>query len=212
VTSLLPGDYLSANHLYSVKINAGFVEFAVDGDLVAVYVLGETDQTLYTGEPYVVRVLPLDLPSAMSALFELGVEDPEGTYPEYTVDINPTLVRWNSGSPTPPRTYRLYDGGADTLLTSGTYDTGTSYKSHPVPIRGYEQVNMSIRADTASVAGGLITQVLTQDGNWRTIDTYDLGANEFYYLDVNVDFPLLRVGYEPSANGASITDAEVNLR
>lgn len=212
VTSMLPGWYDYGTGVYWVKVNSGFVEFGLEDNLLAVYVFGESDQLLYSGEPYIVRVVPFDVPTSMPVLFEAGVEDPEGTYPEYTVPFTPDGIKWSSGSPTPPRTYRLHDEAASTLMTSGTYDTGTNYKSHPVPIKGYREKTLAIRADTASVADGLITQVLTQNGNWRTIDTYDLGANEFYYLDINVDFPLLRIGYEPSADGASITDAEVNLR
>jgi len=213
VTDLLPSDYLTSSHQYWVKINKGFTEFRVDGELVAVIVYGEIEQELYSGEPYCVRITPCDLPSRMATMVELTVEDPEGTYPEYTVeDLVPDNYRWNQGSPTPSRTFRLHDEGADTLMTSGTYAAGAVHYSHPVPIKGYGEKTVAFRADTATATGSpLVTEVYTQDLNWRAIDSYDLGANEFYYLDVNVDFPLLRVGYEPSADGASITDAEVNL-
>jgi len=97
-------------------------------------------------------------------------------------------------------------------MTSGTYASGSVHRSAPIPIAGYEGKTLAIRADTASVADGLVTEVYTTADNWRTIDTYTLGANEFYYLDINVDFPLLRIGYEPSADGASITDAQVAVR
>jgi len=211
VTSLLPSDYLSADHMYSVKVNAGFVEFRVDGELVAVYVQGETGQYLYAGEPYVVRVAPFSLPAAMPALVELSVEDPAGTYPEYTVGFNAQWYRWSSGSPAPPRTYRLYDEGASTLMTSGTYDSGTSHKSHPVPTRGYSNKTLLFQADTDSASAGLTIEVLTQEGNWRTYDslTYSGGSLESYTISGN--FPLARIGYEPSVDGASVTDAEVHL-
>jgi len=163
--------------------------------------------TAINTEPYVIRGTDrVRNPVAMPALIELNAGGDEET-----LDVTPAEFRFAQGDPAPSRAYRLYDWEADTLMTSGTYDTGAMHYSHPVPIKGYEQVNMSVRADTASATDGLVTEVLTQEENWRPVDTYDLGADEFYYLDVNVDFPLMRVGYEPSADGASITDAEVNL-
>lgn len=212
VSSLLPSDYLSADHHYSVKVNDGFVEYAVDGELVAVYVRGRSNQSLYTGEPYVVRVVPIRIPSALTTLFELTVEDPEGTYPEYTVDITPNHFRWSSGGPTPSRTYRLYDEAASTLMTSGTYDSGASHKSHPVPVQGYDGKTLLFRADTDSVTDGLRIEVFTQEGNWRLYDAITASANELESYIISGNFPLVRIGYEPSADGASITDAEIHLQ
>jgi len=204
----LPADAKTARHSYKVRVTGRMAEFYVDGDQVA-YILNSNNLAFpsQTYPPYAIGGVEAPSSTSLSVIAELmGGEG-------MSADVFPPAnVRFSEGEPYPPRNFRLYDEGASTLMTSGTYDTGTSYKSHPVPIFGFEGVTLSIRADTASVVNGLTTEVLTQEGNWRPIDTYDLGANEFYYLDVNAEFPLMRVGYEPSANGASITDAEVTLR
>lgn len=108
----------------------------------------------------------------------------------------------------PARTFRLYDDGADTLLTAGTYDTGTSHKTHPVPVLGYRDKSFKFRADTDSTADGLAVEELTQEGNWRTWTTRTYAANDYEIINPSGQAVLMRLAYEPAANGASITDAE----
>jgi len=121
-------------------------------------------------------------------------------------------VRFSHGSPRPPRTYKLYDYESSTLLTSGTYASGVSHKSHPVPVFGWENKSFKFRADTDSVADGLVVEEYTQEGNWRTYETRTYTANDFEVITPVAEAVLMRIGYEPSANGASITDAEAVLR
>lgn len=61
-----------------------------------------------------------------------------------------TNMRFGPGRPDPPRTFRLYDEGSDTLLTEGTYASGTVHYPHPVPVSGYESKTILFRADTSS--------------------------------------------------------------
>jgi len=207
ITSLLPGDYDTARHWYQVEMHRGYAEFFIDGDIVAIIVSGgrmggwELDPP-----PYGVAVAPHEVLQKSATRIDFDNTGSEAL----TWETSPHEHGHRDGDPMPSRTYRLYDYQADTLLTEGTYDTGTSYKSHPVP--GLRKDSIRFRADTASVTDGLRVEALTQEGNWRALETYDLAANDLWYADVNAEVPLIRIGYEPSADGASITDAEVSVR
>jgi len=193
------------SHTYTIKVNDGFCEFVVDHELVSLIASGgEVSDTLYDNtEPYGVAVVPGRVPERMPAFLENPTDN--------LMEFPPVDVRLSSGLPHPTRTYRLYDAGADTLLTSGTYASGISHKSHPFPGAGYENRTILFRADTAAT-GGLTVEVYTQDGNWRVIETYDYSAGDAKYISVGAEFPLMRIGYNPDADGASITDAQVSMR
>jgi len=205
----VPSDVTTMNR-YMIRVGHNWWERWVNENR-ATHSVGATGlEQQIAGPPYTLATGPVASPTGQIRAF-WEIRNNNG-FPN-TLELEFDDFNYAESTPSPiPGQWPLYDWQADTLLTSGTYDTGTSYRSHPVPIQGKEGITVAIRADTASVADGLKTQVLTAEGNWRTIDTYTLGANEFYYLDVNVDFPLLRVRYEPSGDGASITDAEVSVR
>jgi len=209
ITTNLPGDLFTATHNWNLIVNEGFVEMYIDGSLRGVLLFGGENRSVVKSNtaPYSIGRIGGKPPTNMPGIVEAFMNGETWKPP-----VAPTEIRWSSGDPTPSRTYRLYDDEADTLMTSGTYAAGAVHYSHPVPVKGYGKKTLAFRADTATASGSpLETQVYTQDGSWRTIDSYDLGVDEFYHLDIDVDFPLVRVGYEPSADGASITDAEVNL-
>jgi len=213
VTDLLPADVKTEWHMYSVKVNAGFAEFYVGKgaprNLVAIGIPwnGPVTKLYQNTEPYSIILNPARYPTTMPAFLEL-----HGDYEKVTASTKVSNFRWSSEPLSPPRSFRFYDEGADTFLTEGTYDTGTSYKSHPVPVAGYGDRTLLFRADTDSVANGLQIEVYTQSGNWRIYDSITTSANELESYIITGDFPLVRIGYEPSADGASITDAEVHLR
>jgi len=207
VTDALPSDYGTTKNVYTVQVNRNVVEFRINGSLVAVSV---NSADLAFGNigypPYaVIRGAPLSQPMFFVELQNTASDT------EQNVPLRPFGTRFVPGHPVRPRTYRLRDDGADTLLTSGTYDTGTSYKSHPVPALGYDGKTLLFRADTDSVTDGLGVEVLTQEGNWRTYLTRTYSANTLESIVPTGEFPLMRLAYEPSADGASITDAEVSL-
>jgi len=168
VTDMLPADYTDTRYNYTVRINRGFVEFYVDNSLVAVAMEAAADNVLYENTPpYSVILTDMEMTPHQAFLIEVTQSESPGR----TVDFPVDETRWTVGSPNPPRNYRLYDAGADTLLTSGTYDSGTSHKSHPIPIHGYDNKTLLFRADTDSVTDGLTVEMLTQEGNWRTYET-----------------------------------------
>jgi len=210
ITRFLPDDAFSAGHRYAVRVTEGIAELWIDNEPRVFYVdMGFKDKIpSWDAVPYVVVAVPHhSWAKNMPVFHEFNPRGAGGT-----LDITPKQVRWGEISPKPPRTWRLYDHNADTLLTAGTYDTGTSHKSHPIPVKGYEERTLFFRADTDSVSGGLRIEVLTQEENWRLYDSVTSSANSLETYTITGEFPLVRIGYEPSANGASITDAEMHLR
>jgi len=202
-------DLVSDEHAYMVRRHRGFEEFYIDKELVGIIVHGGfVTSTWDNVQPYTIKSIGVTPPKAMNVLLEMAID----TQTDYTLDLTLGQMRVAEGDPTPPRSFPLYDEKADTLLTSGTYDTGTSYKSHPLPALGYGSKTLLFRADTDSVANGLRIEVLTQEGNWRLYDSLTYSANELEYFGITADFPLVRIGYEPSGDGASITDAELHLQ
>jgi len=190
------------------------VEFSIDGELAAVIL----DSPMFpqgevvTSPPYSISLLGGDVPKSQPTILELVRHNTTSPYrPKFSFDMGAGDVRFSHGSPRPPRTYRLYDFEADTLMTSGTYDSGVSHKSHPFPLAGYENIAVHFRADTAAT-DGLVIEILTQEGNWRTYDTITATANELETYAITNPAPLGRIGYNPDADGASITDAEVSMR
>jgi len=211
MTDALP-TIVGENVIFSVVANEGFVEFYVGNTLKGVLIPSSVDITLYENSyPYSISLVNAKIPKSMPTLLESNVKK-DGELVDEKYDIPADEFRYSEGVPCPPRNFRLYDAGADTLLTEGTYDTGTSYKSHPVPIQGYDQKTLLFRADTDSVTDGLRIEVLTQEGNWRLYDAITASANSLESYVITGDFPLVRIGYEPSADGASITDAELTMR
>jgi len=208
-TWALPSDYDTAYHYYSVKLTEGMAEFRIDSEVKAVALTAPVDPEYeLSGPPYDLFTTRGDIPGALPVLVEQqGPSDSEAK-----TLVNPKNVRWTEDDPQPPRTWQLYDFQADTLLTEGTYDTGVSHKSHPVPVHGYDAKAFLFQADTDSVADGLAVEVLTQEGNWRTYLTRTYSADTLESIEPTGEFPLMRLAYEPSADGASITDAEATVR
>jgi len=208
VNNMVPDDVLTAGHTYQLYLHRNAVEWYIDSDLIAVQVPSNTNSAVSNNSP------PYAVGTFKGTWRPISVVMTDAWVPqnqEVEIDYDVRDLFFLPGEPAPPRTYRLYDLEADTLMTSGTYDTGTSYKSHPVPVQGYDSKTLLFRADTDSVTDGLQIEVYTQAGNWRVYDTVTASANSLESYIITGDFPLVRIGYEPSADGASITDAEVTM-
>jgi len=209
VTGALPSDHDTAYHTYGVKVSKNMAEFFIDGEVIAV-AINSTGLNFpdISYPPYMIVRSPAPFSPRLPVLFEFWNDADE----PLTVDMPRGDFGMAHGDPIPPRTYRLHDFEADTLLTSGTYDTGTSYKSHPIPVHGYNAKALLFRADTDSASDGLAVEVLTQEGNWRTYLTRTYSANSLESIEPTGEFPLMRLAYEPASDGASITDAEATVR
>jgi len=213
VTDIIPGDVKTTSYMYSVMLNRSSVEFYIDRDLAGVVIFNTgISNILYENtEPYAVSLINSRVPPHQPTLIE-AYPRKNGEPVELDVEFPINHFRWTEGQAAPPRTFRLKDAGASTLLTEGTYDTGVSHKSHPVPTAGYRAKGFLFQADTDSTADGLAVEVFTQDGNWRTYLSRTYSANTLESIEPTGEFPLMRLAYEPSADGASITDAEVTVK
>jgi len=215
ISDHLPSDYDTARHNYVVRVMENMVEFSIDGELVAVALDAPmfSQGEVVTSPPYAIHLLSGVAPKSMPVILELSRSNNTPPYrPKFSFDIGAGDVRFSHDSPKPPRLYRLHDLNADTLLTSGTYDTGASHKSHPVPVYGRENKSFKFRADTDSVTDGLVVEEYTQEGNWRTYETRTYTAGDLEVITPAGEAVLMRIGYEPSGDGASITDAEAVVR
>lgn len=213
IKNIFPANYATDDHTYMIKLNRGTAELYVNNHLAAVQIWCPTFRSEYqdviseNSEPYAIGLVKCAANPIQPVFIEGYSEDVDMLIPfEYR------HFRFSDGQPNPPRTYPLYDYEASTLLTEGTYDTGTSYKSHPVPVQGYRAKAFLFRADTDSVADGLAVEVYTQEGNWRTYLTRTYSAGDLESIEPAGEFPLMRLAYEPAADGASITVAEATVR
>jgi len=208
ISSFLPTDHQSSSYVYGIEVTDNAAWFYVQKKLVGVILHGlEQSTPSYGPDPYWVAGSGVNLAKRMMHFIEWG--NHSSVEKKWGITKNLEVLQGQSmyGKSLP-----LYDYEASTLLTSGTYASGASHKSHPIPIHGYNNKTLLFRADTASVTDGLQIEVLTQEGNWRTYDTITTSANSLESYIVSGNFPLMRIGYEPSADGASITDAEMELQ
>ena len=208
VDDIIPGNVQTAEHVYQLYLHRNAVEWYIDSDLIAVQVPSNVNcQVSNNSPPYAVGTFKRSWRPITVVMHDTA--GPQSV--EMEIDHDVRNLFFFSAEPAPPRTYRLYDWEADTLLTSGTYDSGVSHKSHPVPVQGYDDVSIYFRADTDAVTDGLTVEMLTQEESWRTYATRSPTANDLEVINLAGRMPLVRIGYEPSADGASITDAEVTM-
>lgn len=206
ITDALPSDFDTATHCYSIIVRKGFSEFFIDNDLVFIGINGYNIADVGRSyPPYAVRTAQREFSRNVPGLLEIICDG------EVNWEIDPVLVRFAREPEEVPRHFQLYDKDASTLMTDGTYATGTTHLSHPYPVLGYDERAMLFLADTDSTTDGLIFTGLTAKGAFRSFNKTTYSANDF--LRVLVDYPFLavRVQYEPASDGASIKEAEVML-
>jgi len=213
ITGALPDTARTEINEYMFQINGPFAEIYINDELVFVGINSPAlnfttiDYPPYTVAPLTPGKSKGRVARRMNILIE--VVDQQGRelkHLQHPAGVCPGEIPVN-----PARTFRLYDWKTDSLMTSGTYNSGTSHKSHPVPIHGYSNKTLLFQADTDSASDGLTIEVLTQEGNWRTYDSLTYSGNSLESYTISGNFPLVRIGYEPSADGASVTDAEAHL-
>jgi len=210
ITNLLPPDAKTAEHIYAVKVNRSCAELFIDRELKAVVLAapGAAGRNVTDGPPYGVAVGNRGAsPLAMPVLVEL--ETPEGV--EATLPLDYRKVRVSGEDPLPPRAYRLYAWETNSLFAGYTLSAGT-LTSHPVPIYGYSSRTILFRADRSSAADGLVVEVLTQTGSWRTYHAETYAANDDWKYIMTGDALLLRVRYTPEAYPAVVAEGEVVAR
>jgi len=209
IQDLLPSDWNTAYHTYTVKVNKWGVELYIDGVLRAV-LLASYKTTAYsiTGKPYAIGIGYLHLSSEYVFGIRVGNTSSDPTqWQERILPISPHFVAVADGDPAPPRAYQLYVPDTDTPLAGQSISSG-SITSHPVPIFGYSNKTLMFMADQA---GTLSIQVLTLSGNWREYDSVSITANKLLAYKIDKEALLARVVYTPQTTPANILEGEVYL-
>jgi len=201
LTSELPADYTTALHLYEIKVNRMNAEFYIDKVLKAVVLTGVPLATI-SGPPYAIAGIASKISSKYPAFIELAYTN-LGPY-----ELSPVNLKVFDGDPAPPRLYRLYVSGTNTILAGYSISSG-SVTSHPIPVFGYEGKTLFFQANQA---GSLTIQILTQTGNWRTYDSVSVSANTLSKYILTGDIVLARIIFTPSTYPATINEAEAVLR
>ncbi len=204
VENLMPADYATAFHQYSIKINKCSVELYIDAVIKGIILLGlpEAIPEWENNDPYA-------LGSSISPTMGMGVNTlievarPAGPITLVCVSNAEQFVALD-GDPLPPRQYALYTVNTSTKW-NGLATAGVVLTSHPVPVWGYEKKTLLFQADAA---GNLDIQVYT-GGAWRpwVPGGITLVANQLLVYNLNGEVPIARCIYTPT-NADAITLAE----
>ena len=202
---LLPANYDTGFHTYSLKINKWGVEFFIDGRLraVAIGVNRDVKFHLSNTKPYAITVGYANIGSEYTFGLRVGnVGTAPATWQERILPISPHFVAVGDGDPLPPRAYHLYNTGTDNRL-AGMSITTDSVTSYPVPMWGYDRKVLYFMADQA---GTLEIQVLSMTNNWRTYDSVSVSANTLLKYRIEDPVILARAVFTPSTYPATILD------
>jgi len=203
MTTVLPSDYDTADHHYSLKANKGIVEFWIDHQPKAFGILGPTGyrkevEVKSNTEPYPIFLVPW----GFHGKAPLKLENNKGSTPMEVSDVSV-----HTGQARPARRFQLFV--EDSTTKWNNYDTGgTVQTSHPVPIWGYPNKTLYFKADAG---GDLDIEVYVGDG-WEVYDTVSLTANELenYPFPREMQAPLMRCVYTPT-DADTILLGEVDL-
>jgi len=199
----LPADAETKIHSYVIKANKPFGEYYIDRVLRAVAINSPNlEFSTINGPPYTIFPVPAECTPILCGHFEVYSYG----HGEVIFPLNPVNVYISDGDPLPPKVFKLYQSGTDTLLAGLSVNPNVT--SHPVPVLGYRDKTVYLRADGA---GTVRIEILTQADNWREYFSDTISANELWYLKVTGDATLMRVYFEPTSPPATITDAEVVL-
>jgi hypothetical protein len=205
ITSYLPSDYNTAFHLYAIKVNKSIAEFYIDAALIAVAIRAGINFSTVSGPPYIVFGSARKSFDESTAFIEFYLTDVSKYY------IDPSNFRVMNGDPLPPRGYQLYLTGTNTKLAGYSVSSG-SVTCHPIPIFGYKNKTLLFMANQTSASGGLVIEILTQTGNWRTYDTDTYTpAGSLWVYPIVADAVLVRITFTPSTYPCTINEAEAVL-
>ena len=210
VQGVLPSDYATSYHTYTLEVHRWGAELFIDGRLRAVAIAVQSDvrYQLNNTLPYSVGVGYATVGSEYVFGIRVGnVGADPSTWRERLLPISPHYVAVGDGDPLPPRALHMYVPGTDTRLAGRSITSG-SITSHPMPMYGYNRKTLRFMA---SSGGSLEVQVLTLTGNWRTYDSISIPADTLLSYTVEDVIVLARVVFTPSAYPATILEAEVSM-
>lgn len=199
--SLLPSDYDTAEHLYTIKVNKASMEMWIDDVLKAVFLYGVTEAIpeWQDTDPYVLGSTGAPLATTLSTLIEISKGGDPATFP---LDITGNNFVATNGDPLPPRQFAVYTENTSTKWSGSTL-SGTGNTSHPVPVLGYPNKTLLFQSDSA----GTLKIEVYAGGGWRQRYTKSLTANELFVYTLAEEYPIARCVYD-ATNSDSIAVAE----
>lgn len=212
VTNLLPADYLTAQHWYSLKVNVNNSEFSIGATchrLLAVIVpiggVGIPGFFPYAlaGPPYAIGVLAAPCPTRITTLIEAiaSVGSP------CTFQASPRWFRAASDQPRPSRLYQLYQTGTNNPMRGTIFNAPVT--SHPFPLFGYKSATLKF---VSPGVGSLQLETLCQSGNFRASGApIPIAANDLKTVNIDTHEVLGRVVWTADAWPNTPGDAEVLL-
>lgn len=206
ITTLLPGDYDTADHLYHVKVNKCNCELFIDDILVAIGLFGlkEAIPDWENNPPYAIGSRKTGLLAASQpAIVEI---DNTGATLTLPLDITDNNFVAADGDPLPPRQYALYNENTATKWNGQAIAAGT-ITSHPVPVWGYPNKTLHFQANGA----GSLDMEFYVGGAWRVAETIAILANTLMVRVIDSEQPIIRFVFDPDAYPTTVNAAEVHL-
>lgn len=204
ITSLLPANYDSWPNMVFIKLNRCSVELSINGTLkgIVLYGLTEAIPDWEDNPPYALGgCLQPAHASSLTTLLEISKNNEAITFP---IDITSNSFAAADGDPAPPRQYTLYNESTATKWIGQAIAAGT-ITSHPVPVWGYPRKTLNFMANGA---GTLLIQ-LYSGGGWRTAQTVPIAANTLNVQVIDLETPIIRCQFTPTAYPTTVTLAEV---
>jgi len=209
-----PTDFDTAHHVYRVVLTRNLAMFFIDARLRAVAVQclqGGVVKVKENTLPYSIMFVP-PLASSLTSLIEILAAGRTAEAPsDFIIPLSPYRYRVSDGKEIIPLRLPLYLEDSDTEFAGHSISSG-SVASHPFPVFGYAGKTIYFRADQNSTTNGLVLEVLTQTGNWRTYDADTYTADSLWVYTVAGEAVLARLSYTPASYPATISEGEVVLR
>jgi len=201
VTSLLPSDYDSAEHVYRLFRYRGGAWLTIDNELRAVILDGVPEglPKWENNPPYALGSLNESMGSELGFKTSAwSTDEKEFTFPLTTEE---RCFGMFEGQELPPRQFPLYTESTSTKWQgsslSGTVD------SHPVPVWGYPNKTLYFKS---AAAGTLRVQVYA-GGGWVTRYEKSLTAGDLFVYNLDEEVPIARCEYV-ATNSDAIDIAE----
>jgi len=206
IANLLPSDFETAEHTYTIEVCKNMVSFYVDRSPIAFCLINAAEKAHdVSGPPYALLVSSAPMTKTLRAFVE--VNETSSLIPT-RLELSPTSLFVSEGVEISPKALPLYLYQSSTKMAGYSIESG-NVTSHPVPIFGYSGKTFLFQADQN---GTLSIEVFTQTGNWRTYDSVSVSADTLLSYIMSGDAVLARVTFTPSAYPATINEAEVILR
>ena len=205
ITALLPADYVTGHHTYTLKVNKPNCEFWCDKKPLGIAITGLPESIpSWAGPPYCL----FGTVGFMDGSFSYGGLILNDGNPAHTVRTAPFAFNHlsiYSSSPLPSRQYALYNENTSTKWNAQAVASGT-ITSHPVPVWGYPIKTLHFMANGA---GSLVIQEYV-GGGWRDVTTVAISANTLNIQEPK-ETPIIRCTFTPTSYPTTVTAAEVYI-